>query len=229
MGGSSDCPLFGPSPEARDCSACTHGHGRARTELLPKQLLHLEGDPATALYGVIDGFLRETRTLEDGRIVGLRIVRPGDLVGTEALARESYQCTVEALTGARLCRATLAELARNIEAHPSEGLRLSRAVEDCASRLRDGMVALGSMSAEERVKSALYQLIDDAPPGTWVTLPLTRKELGELLGLALATVSRTIQRLARSGQLEVRGRRVRLPPTKEVKVARASRTLGPAR
>lgn len=220
---SGGCPLFGPTQEPRDCGSCSHGNGRARTELLPKQLLHLEGDPATTIYGVLEGFLRETRTLEDGRIVGLRILRPGDLVGTETLSRESYQCTVEALTAARLCRATMPELERNLMAQPSEGLRLSRAVEDGAARLRDGMVALGSMSAEERVKSALLQLIGEVPAGTWVTLPLTRKELGELLGLALATVSRTIQKLARAGMLEVRGRRVRVPPTSPPRTERLVR------
>ena len=67
------------------------------------------------------------------------------------------------------------------------------------------------------------QLIGEVPAGTWVTLPLTRKELGELLGLALATVSRTIQRLARAGLLEVRGRRVRVPPTSTPRTERLVR------
>ncbi len=75
--------------------------------------------------------------------------------------------------------------------------------------LRDSMLLLSSMSAVERVRTVLERLLDDAPVGAWVRLPLSRQELGDLLGLALATVSRTVRALERDGCYEVSGRRIR--------------------
>lgn len=196
-----------------ECQSCTGDPVAGIASLAPREILYLEGDRGTALYGVLQGILRETRSSEDGRMIGLRVIQPGDLVGTEALLGEPYQCSVEALTPARLCRAQATELESVLASRPGQGLAFGKALVKEAETLRDAITMLGAMSAEERIVAALRQLTRGVPQGTWVRLPLSRQALAELLGLALGTVSRTIQRLDREGVLEVRGRSVRFCAT----------------
>lgn len=162
---------------------------------------------------MVEGYVRESCTLEDGRTLGIRLVRPGELVGMEAFAFEPYQCTAEALTPARISKIPVADVERTLLNTPAQGVILSRALGREAIELRESMMMVGSMTAEERVRAVLDRLIDSTPRGTWTRLPLSRQEMAELLGLALGTVSRTLQRLARQGLFEVSGRMIRVPPS----------------
>lgn len=170
----------------------------------------MEQELGEHVFGVVDGYLRESRTMEDGRTLGIRLVRPGELLGTEAFAYAPYQCTAEALTPAHVCKITVREAESTLLRRPDQGVLLSRMLGREAISLRDNLLLVGSMSAEERVRAVVMRLLEGAPKGVWVRLPLSRQELAELLGLALGTVSRTVQRLARQGELEISGRMIRL-------------------
>jgi CRP/FNR family transcriptional regulator len=176
-------------------------------------VLYIERDDADVVYGLIDGFVRETRTLPDGRTQGIRLACPGDLLGTEVLAQLPYQCTAEALTDCRVCRISRAEIAALHLDHPEQGLQLSAALGREAAELRESILMVGTLSAEERVEALLDRLMGSVPPGEWLKLPMSRAELAEFVGLAPETVSRVIHRLARAGHFEVRGRRIRVPLT----------------
>jgi CRP/FNR family transcriptional regulator len=191
------------------CADCDGLPPCGQRKLEPKGVLYLAGDPASHVFTVVEGYLKESRTTEDGRILGIRIVIAGDLVGTEALAASDYQCTVEALTPSRVCAVSLDEVHRAMLERPEQGVAVATALSQEMRGLRDSMLLLSSMSAEERVRTALERLLGDAPVGAWIRLPLSRQELGDLLGLALATVSRTVRALERDGCYEVSGRRIR--------------------
>ena len=206
------CPIRDSALMLR--GACLSCRGRPRTgqvELRRGAILYVERDDADAIYGLIEGFVRETRTLPDGRTQGIRLACPGDLLGTEILASLPYQCTAEALTDARVCLIRRADLEALHHLRPEQGLELTAALGREAAELRESLLMLGSLSAEERVEATLDRLLGSVPPGQWLRLPLSRAELAEFVGLAPETVSRVIHRLARAGHFEVRGRRVRVP------------------
>lgn len=195
--------------------ACITCQGRPRTgqvELPAGSVLYIEREDSDTVFGLIDGFVRETRTLPDGRTQGIRLACPGDLLGTEILASLPYQCTAETLTPTRVCQITRGDIAALHRVHPEQGLQLSAALGREAAELRESILIVGSLSAEERVEALLDRLMESVPAGEWLRLPLSRAELAEFVGLAPETVSRVIHRLARAGNFEVRGRRIRVPP-----------------
>ncbi|MGM0575013.1 MAG: Crp/Fnr family transcriptional regulator [Myxococcota bacterium] len=191
------------------CARCDGHPPYGQVELQRGGVLHLQGDVADALFLVVEGVLCETHVTEDGRGQGIRLVQPGDATGSEAMVRDEYQCSVEALTRARVCRIPVSDVEARMQDEPSQGPALCRVLASELVGLRDQVMAIGAMTAEERVEAVLRTLTSHAAAGAWVRLPLTRGELGELLSLAQGTVSRCIQRMARAGTLEVRGRRVR--------------------
>lgn len=205
------CPVYRRGVALRDvCETCT-GHAQSGQRRLERgTYLHMQGDEADGLYLVSDGVLKETYVTEDGRAQGIRLLQAGDVTGTEALVEPTYQCAVEALTDARVCRISIRDVERRIAERPDQGLAMTRALAGELHQLRQQIVLLGPSSAEERVLSTLKQLCRGADTAEWTKLPLSRLELAELLGLAHETVSRIVQRLARDGLIDVQGRRVRI-------------------
>ncbi|MBK8014985.1 MAG: Crp/Fnr family transcriptional regulator [Deltaproteobacteria bacterium] len=207
----SGCPVRMRGLELQSiCRACHGLPPLPQRRLARKDTLCFEGDPADRLFAIIEGHLKEERVLEDGRTLGIRLLQPGDLAGAEALVTSSYQCTVQALGSARVCAVPVNAVEEQLRSRAAQGLALVRAFSQQIVELRDAMILLGSMSAEERIRIVLRQLTSTHARGAWLRLPLSRQELADLLGLALGTVSRTVQRFARDGDIELSGRNIRV-------------------
>jgi CRP/FNR family transcriptional regulator len=72
---------------------------------------------------------------------------------------------------------------------------------------QDQMLLLGRKTATERVASFLLRLSERAVahgrPGNPISLPMTRAEIGDYLGLTLETVSRTMTQLRKLGAIDL--------------------------
>ncbi len=206
----SACPVRSHGLEPRRlCETCNGHPPSSQLTLQKRDVLYLEGDEARSTFAVVEGYLKESCTLVDGRAQGIRLVRPGDLIGLEALVGAPLQSTVESVTRSRVCVVTRTEVESTIRRDPRQGLAITREVSRQLVEVKAAMVRLGAMTAEERIESILRDLAPSK--GAWVELPLSRQEIADLLGLALGTVSRETQRMAREGRFEVRGRRIRFP------------------
>ncbi len=210
----SECPIRRSGLQLRrSCEDCQGRPQSGQSTITKGSLLYLERSQSDVVYVLVEGFIRETRTLADGRTQGIRLACPGDLIGSEAFANLPYQCTAEALTDGRVCKIRCSEVEALHAEQPEQGMELTAAMGREAAGLRDAVLLVGSMTAEERVKSILDRLLTSVEPGEWLRLPLSRIELAELVGLVPETVSRCIQRFARAGHIEVSGRRIRTPPS----------------
>jgi CRP/FNR family transcriptional regulator len=205
------CPVRGAGVHLRSqCETCAGVPPSGQLQIPRRMPLYGEGEPARHVYAVVRGYVRETRVTSDGRLLAVRLAAPGDLVGTESMVGGDYQSGVEAVTDAVVCRVPIDTVRDALSSDPAHALAFAELLCRQAAGLRESVVLLGSMSAEERVLSILRQLAPAGVEDDWFVLPLTRQEIGDLLGLALATVSRTVQRLHREGVLDVRGRRIRI-------------------
>lgn len=162
---------------------------------------------------MVEGLLEESMSLPDGRSVPLRLIAPGDLVGTEALTAGEYASTVTALTEARVCVVGRTTVEARLALHPEQGVALRRGLEASIQALRERLLQHQTMQADARVMEVLRILGRSFAPGAWFRPVLSRKGIAEHLGLAPETVSRVMKRLEASGEIELRGRSVRLGRT----------------
>ena len=78
-------------------------------------------------------------------------------------------------------------------------------------RSRRWMMLLGRMNAGQKVASFLLELTDrlgkaGAGGETFVTLPLSRQQIADVLGLTIETVSRQFSEMRNLGLIETSGR-----------------------
>jgi len=135
----------------------------------------------------------------------------------------------EALTEAPACRIGRRELERLFRLHPA----LERHFLDfCARELaatQDHLVAIGRFTAEERVAAFLVSFAEAQERrgrrGPVFDLPATRADMGDLLGLTLETVSRTLSAFNEIGLITVDQRSIGI---KDVEALRTLRRLPPS-
>lgn len=203
------------------CSVLTDGDlmalstGSSICSLSSGRALFMEGESATAFFSLMEGVLRLTRLLPDGRRQILGFVFPGGHVGRAIPGVHSY--TVEAVTDLKLCRLSVAHLQRVAETNPRLDMKLLEMTENELELAQDHIVLLGRNTAAEKLAQFLLSFGKQAAAGAPadapvnVFLPMSREDIADYLGLTIETVSRGLSNLKRSGVIS-------LPSPKSVRI-----------
>lgn len=181
----------------------------AATRVGAGEEVFLEGEEADFVYRVEEGVLMSYRMLGDGRRQVVDFHLPGEFLGLEAGVE--YSLTAQAVTPAKvvaLGRRRLATLA-------ADDVRLTRdlwlATVGAYQRSQDHAAILARQSATERVAAFLLSYARRIGAVRDMTLPMSRQDMADFLGLAIHTVSRTLTHLEADGLIAARSsRQVRL-------------------
>ncbi|MBB6124570.1 Crp/Fnr family transcriptional regulator [Sphingobium subterraneum] len=178
------------------------------------QTIVWEGDEALVVANVIDGVLKASMSMPDGREQIVGIVFPSDFIGRPFGQESPYSVT--ALTDAELCIFTRSSFEKFALQHPDLEHRLLQHTLGELDRAREWMLLLGKKSASERIASLLLELSTRLQAGGCAhdsmvldrfELPLDRQQIGDLLGLTIETVSRQLSRLKGEGLIALPDRR----------------------
>jgi CRP/FNR family transcriptional regulator, anaerobic regulatory protein len=170
-----------------------------------------EGDSAEHFFNVTGGTAKLFKLLPDGRrqIVGFAGV--GHFLGLAV--SKAYSFGAEAVDEMRICRFSRTRLKAVLEDFPALERRLLEVASNELVVAQEQMLLLGRKTARERLASFLVARADShqAVPedcahrsrnGT-VSLPMTRTDIADYLGLTIETVSRTFTRLRSERLIEV--------------------------
>lgn len=182
----------------------------ARREVPKGRALMEEGGPNDTLYVVVQGSLRLSKHLDDGRRQITGFLFPGDFIGVRPTAASAY--TAEALEDSRVCLFPHKFLDAIAADCPGVKDRLIARGQTEYHKAQDHIVLLGKKSAEERVESFLRMVAkaigsDDGGDVTETRLPMPRQDIADYLGLRLETLSRTLAALKKKGAIRDLDRR----------------------
>ncbi len=160
------------------------------------ETLFRAGDTADFYFKVLRGAVRTCRLLADGRRHIGEFFLPGDFIGLDAA--ETYPVVAEAITETTLIRYSR----RKVDALAAEEPIIARSLVEIMraglAAAREHMVLLGHMTAMERIASFLLDLSARRGDGR-ISLPMTRTDIGDYLGLTMETVSRALSQLKVDG------------------------------
>ena len=194
-----------PKLEALICTARTIRRGEA---------LYRSGDPFDSLYAVRSGSMKTSMAHRDGReqVTGLRIA--GEPLGLDGISEGVHVCSAVALEDSSVCIVPYAELKRLCREIGSMQERLHKLLGEQIVRESAQMMVLGSLSADERVAAFLLDVSErNAQRGyssNEFNLRMTREDMGSYLGMTLETVSRTLSRFQKRGQIDTQGKFIRI-------------------
>ena len=149
-----------------------------------------EGEPAEYLYEVVRGLVRSCKILSDGRRQIAGFYMPGDVFGLEL--DEDHHFSAEAVNNVvilALKRSAIMGLAAR-DADFARQLWAVTAQE--YQRAQNHIVILGCLNARQRVAAFLLLMALRSSGDNEIELSMTRRDIGDYLGLTIETVSRTI-------------------------------------
>ncbi len=201
------------APEAREAL------GRlGRIQRYPRgTTLVWEGEDSRIVANLLSGVLKLSSSTADGKEQILGVAYPSDFVGRLFAPVASYRVT--ALTDVEVCLFSRTAFEAFAREHPAlEHALLEHTLADL-DRAHAQLLDLGRRSASARVAAFLLDLSQrlaearcaaaggDGQPLDSFDLPLDRQQIADLTGLAIETVSRTLQKFHRAGIIALAGRR----------------------
>ncbi len=175
----------------------------------------IEGDPLERLFVVKKGWLYSYLDMPDGRRQIVQIHNAGDLVGFPDIAFTRVATTLRSCTPSILCPFPKNALSEIFATAP----RLTALIFAIAARdqivLTDMLRATGRMTATERVANLHLSLlsrlrITNSNMTDTFNLPLSQREIGDVLGLTNVSVSKSMTQLEQEGLIKRRGREVQV-------------------
>lgn len=178
------------------------------------QHLYRSGDRFTSIYAVRSGAVKSYRIDANGneQVCGFHL--PGELIGLDAIVDGKAVSNARLLDTAGICEIRydrLEELMPGMSRLQHELTRLmSREIVNSQWQL--GLVA--NRKADERLAAFLCHLSERLRQRGYscseFVLPMSRRDMGNYLGLTIETVSRLFTRLQKQGLVSVKGKSVKL-------------------
>ncbi len=193
----------------------------ARHKKVPAgQVIMSDEEPADFVGIINSGAIKLTKTLADGRqqIVGLQFA--SDFLGRAYNSRNAY--FAEAATDVEICSFLREDFEALLKQFPDLENRLFQNTLNELDAAREWMLLLGRKTAQEKVASFLLMLAQkssllgcghsETVKFATFTLPITRTDMADYLGLTIETVSRQITRLKSRKIISITGNREFLVP-----------------
>ena len=177
------------------------------------ETIYRAGDSFRGLYAVKSGSLKIVVSPPNGDEQIISFSMPGELFGFDGID-DSHTCNAITLERTTLCELPLDAVAEVSQEVPSLYRELYRVMAREISADQSMLLLLARRTAEDRLATFLLSLskrfANRGFSQTDFSLPMSRHDIANYLGLAAETVSRLFSRLSETGMLTVHGRKIHI-------------------
>lgn len=185
-----------------------------RRRVEPGEYVYRAGQAFNAIFYVRLGSVKMCELAEDGREQVTGFFLQGELVGAESIGLSTYTCDVIALETTEIWDLPFPPVLTACARIPEMQSRLTAALAEKIRKNRSWMLALGTLSAEQRVGAFLLDLASRYEAmgfsGCHFMLRMCRADIASYLALKHETVSRALGNLADAKCIEVQRKEMRI-------------------
>lgn len=161
--------------------------------------LFRQGDDGRYLFSVRQGMVKLNRIRQNGDQRIMRILRPGDVAGLEAIVASQYEYDAIALDSVLVCRIPV-EVMQQLDCEsPRLHKKLLERWHQTLVEADEWMAELTSGTARVRLARLLLKMRNPAQPA--LSTLFSRDDIGSMLCMTMETASRTINAFQREGKI----------------------------
>lgn len=204
----------------RECTTCLYTaplfQGLAENELaflsqftserLTKKgdLIVKEGDPVTHLSFLKTGLLKLYKSSEDGKGQIISIAKPNDCVGLlSVFSTPSYHYSMSAIEDSHLCHVMIEPVKEVLGRNGEFGITLISRISKAADFIINHTLELTRLHLRGRIAYILLDFSDTIYQSPSFELPISRREIGELIGMTTENVIRILSEFRRDDLIEI--------------------------
>ena len=170
-----------------------------------KQNIFLQQDSALNLYNITEGNVKIYQLMDDGRIQIIGFLYPGDFFGSYKNGKYNY--SADAIGNVKVCVFEQNKLDEYLENNIKLTKELLHQTSHELTLAEDKIRVLGKLDATERLSRFILNLSEQRKRIGWqnnpISLPMTRQDIADYLGLTVETVSREITKLKSSNIIKI--------------------------
>lgn len=180
-------------------------------EYEPRQIIFFPDDPCDHVYWVLQGRVKFSRVLPDGREWTVRHLEPGDMLGDDLLlSPDRHAGYAEALTPARLALMRASDFLRLVRDEGEVARALAAQLSRRLNTAEQVLLETLSFPLRCRVAATLSRLAPREGAGEADALAITHRELAHLTGATREAVTNTLHELRDRGLIRLANRRIHL-------------------
>ena len=197
-----DDPKEGDGLEQFRSRVLTRGQTRSYR---PSTVVVYEGDPADALYWILEGELSAYTEDEEGRVFELSRMHAGEYFGELLFASPVRTASVRTATAAKLCRISRHELEALLMEEPAIALEVIRMLTARLASLTGTVRGIALSDVYSRLQHCLLERAV-GEEGQRRVDDVSQQELAERVGASKSMVNRILKDLQSGGYVSVRRR-----------------------
>lgn len=178
---------------------------RARRVLRNTRIFN-QGDTNAHAHVLIEGAVRISQSGRDGSQILMRLIAPGEMFGTLALFTDGrYPADADAMMDSLEASWSEADLLKLMQRHPQIAINalkiIGKRLQEAQNRIRE----LARQPVEQRIAHVITRLTrqvgQKTEDGTEILFPLRRKDIADISGTTLYSVSRILTAWEKAGWL----------------------------
>ncbi|GGD59232.1 Crp/Fnr family transcriptional regulator [Aurantiacibacter arachoides] len=171
----------------------------------------IRSEAAHDIYLLVDGWAASAVVLENGSRQLISVNLPGDILGLPGLALCEPIDTVVALTQVEVIRIDQQHLGALFESSPRLAAIMFLISQEERSLLMERLALTGQAEAMTRLAALILRLCERSSSledevSRHFSMPLTQRELGELIGISAVHVNALVKQLRTSGIVSIKSR-----------------------
>ena len=183
-----------------------------RSFVVPKgEAICVAGQSINEFVYLVEGMVKLQKINKDGRAQIVSIARPLDFVGLlTVFSNQDYQYTITTLTDSRFCKIDISVMRRLAASNGQFALDILKYISKISDEIIRHTYAINSKNLRGRIAMILLDFANKHFESDSYTLPLSRKELAELIDMTPENVIRILSEFRRDDLVNVKGKHIEI-------------------
>ncbi len=170
-----------------------------------------EGEPITSFVYLVQGLIKLHKMDRFGRDQIVSIAKPMDFVGLLTLfSDKTYKYSITALQDSTLCFVDIELMKKFVSINGAFALEVMKNISAVSDDIIKKTYAINSKNLRGRIALVLSDFAETVFASDSFDLPISRKEIGELIDMTPENVIRILSEFRRDGLIHLKGKHVEI-------------------
>ncbi|MBC8320375.1 MAG: Crp/Fnr family transcriptional regulator [Bacteroidetes bacterium] len=181
------------------------------------EIIRSEGDPINSFMYLRSGLIKLYKTDKNGKDHILSLNKPGDFISLLSIFSDSvYKYSIAAIEETKVCDIELQTLNKLITSNSEFALRVLNRMSRISDDVIDGQFEISKRQVKGRIAYLLLFLSENIYHKHEFRLPITRREIGELISMTTENTIRTLSEFRKDGVISMSGKIMKITDYKRL-------------
>jgi len=175
------------------------------------EVIRSEGDPIDSFLYLRSGLIKLYKTDKKGKDHILSLNKPGDFISFLSIFSNSvYKYSIAAIEDTKVCDIRLQSLKEVLSTNSAFALRVLNRISKVSDEIIERQFDIRQRQVKGRIAYFLLYLADTIYHSHEFRLPITRREIGELISMTTENTIRTLSEFKKDGIISMDGRTIEI-------------------